>query len=494
MPRLCTVWLACCFVFSSTSIWSAPSQSVLDALTTARNLLAQNKPSAAVALLEAQLQHANGDAEFKNTLRAAYLAELRSLNDAKAQDAILTKIALLGGPPANVLPAVAAPTLPKTGLVPLAQSPRPIVSPQPVAAPDTQGLDLLKQATTLFNEAKSADPRKFLDASKLFDLAFNRKVQLRNDQLAAWAYCRLKLAADDLNKAKDANDAAAVVAEIEDAMTLAKDHEGIRNVGNELLAHARKRAGSAVVAPARVVAPAGNWQLHETASFRVHYQGARELAEQVARIAEERRGTISEKWSGPLGGAWKPKCEVYLYPNGEAFAEATRLQASNTGRAEVQLKAGQILARKLELRADDATILNDALPRELTHIVLGDLFYDQAPPKWAEIGMAVLSTSETEQNRHLRTVSRCANQRELPLIADLLKSQEVPAKSVTGFYVESVSLVDFLVRAKGEKAFTTFLRDAQRYGAEAAIKRQYGYADVRELETAWLRANQLAAK
>jgi len=493
MPRLCTVWLACCFVFSSNSVWSAPPQSVLDAVTNARNLLAQNKSSAAVALLEAQLQHANGDAEFKSMLRTAYLAELRSLSDAKAQDAILTKIALLGGPPANELPAVAAPTLPTPGLVPLAQSPKPIVTPQPVAAADTQGLDLLKQATTLFNEAKSVDPRKFLDASHLFDLAFNRKVQMRNDQLAAWAYCRLKLAADDLNKAKDASGAAKVVVEIEDAMTLAKDHEGIRNVGNELLVHARKRAGSAV-APPRALAPVGNWQLHETASFRVHYQGARELAEQVARLAEERRGTISEKWSGPLGGAWKPKCEVFIYPTGEAFAQATRLPASSTGRAEVQLKAGQILARKLELRADDATLLNDALPRELTHIVLGDLFYDQAPPKWAEIGMAVLSTSETEQNRHLRTVSRCANQRELPLIADLLKSREVPAQSVTGFYVESVSLVDFLVRAKGEKAFTTFLRDAQRYGAEAAIKRQYGYADVRELETAWLRANQLAAK
>jgi hypothetical protein len=48
-----------------------------------------------------------------------------------------------------------------------------------------------------------------------------------------------------------------------------------------------------------------------------------------------------------------------------------------------------------------------------------------------------------------------------------------------------VSLVDFLVRWKKEKAFTTFLRDCQRYGPDAALKRQYGVASARQLEELW---------
>ena len=52
----------------------------------------------------------------------------------------------------------------------------------------------------------------------------------------------------------------------------------------------------------------------------------------------------------------------------------------------------------------------------------------------------------------------------------------------------SSSLVAFLVKSKGEKAFTTFLRDAQRYGLAAALKRQYGVADARQLGDAWMQS------
>lgn len=66
-----------------------------------------------------------------------------------------------------------------------------------------------------------------------------------------------------------------------------------------------------------------------------------------------------------------------------------------------------------------------------------------------------------------------------------MAATDVPAKAVTGFAVESLSLVDFLVRWRGEKHFVGFLRDAQRYGVESALKRQYQVADSRELEKLW---------
>jgi hypothetical protein len=102
--------------------------------------------------------------------------------------------------------------------------------------------------------------------------------------------------------------------------------------------------------------------------------------------------------------------------------------------------------------------------------------------------MAVYSASETERNRYSRTLQRCAKQRELFAVAEVLKAREVPAEGVTGFCVESVSFVDYLVRLKGEKAFTSFLRDSQRYGMEAALKRQYGFADLRAFEDSWRKA------
>jgi hypothetical protein len=48
--------------------------------------------------------------------------------------------------------------------------------------------------------------------------------------------------------------------------------------------------------------------------------------------------------------------------------------------------------------------------------------------------------------------------------------------------------VDYLVRIKGEKHFTTFLRDCQRYGSTSALKRQYGIDSPKLLQDAWLKS------
>jgi hypothetical protein len=235
----------------------------------------------------------------------------------------------------------------------------------------------------------------------------------------------------------------------------------------------------------------GRWQSIETDSFVVKFQGSRDVAMSLAESAEVARQKIAERWSGPLGGPWQPKCEIVLYMNEAAFREATRQAAGANGHAEVELNEGKILSRKIELHQDDARLKTDVLPRELTYIVLADLFQFRAPPKWAEVGMAVLATSETEIDRHRQTVLRCWKNREIHPVSKVITAGEFPAEQVTGFYVESVSLVEFLVRLKGEKAFTSFLRDSERYGVEAALGRQYsdhGIKDSESLQQVWLRS------
>ena len=75
---------------------------------------------------------------------------------------------------------------------------------------------------------------------------------------------------------------------------------------------------------------------------------------------------------------------------------------------------------------------------------------------------------------------------ELVPVGRLLETKGLPAADrITGFYVGSVSLVDFLVRWKKEKAFTTFLRDCQRYGTAAALKRNYSIDGLQALEAGW---------
>ena len=257
----------------------------------------------------------------------------------------------------------------------------------------------------------------------------------------------------------------------------------MQEVGQNLLAAARKRAG--VSASAGSTTEDG-WNVVESASFRVRHRGHVAAADAVLAAAETRRNEIFTRWSGPAGGPWSPKCEITLHPTADVFATATGQHPTATGRATVHLHEGRVTDRTIDLRADDATVADNALPRELTHLVLADLFPTQAPPRWAIEGMAVLAASPVEVDRYLRTLPRCREAGTLIPLATLITLPAPPADQVTGYYVGSVSLVEFLVRWKGDKAFTTFLRDSHRYGVEVAMKRQYGVANAAQLEATWL--------
>jgi hypothetical protein len=124
----------------------------------------------------------------------------------------------------------------------------------------------------------------------------------------------------------------------------------------------------------------------------------------------------------------------------------------------------------------------------MTHVVLADLFADKPPPKWALEGMAILAGSPEEISRYTRTLSRCTRDGELRSVATLFDLKDFPADKITGFYCQSVSVTEFLIKLNGERFFKIFLGDAQRYGVAQALKRQYNIDGPQALEAAWKRA------
>ena len=358
---------------------------------------------------------------------------------------------------------------------------------QPLSIPSIRDIeDPLKLATKAFNRARDGSAPAFAEAKKLFDEAAKAKQTFNEEQQAAWAYCRVKLATDRLNSSTDGNTAGEVVAEIEAALALAPEQKGLADAAGKILAVARQRSGTKPekrLAAVEVV-PAG-WKMLEGNSFRVLYRSDKSLANQLLQQAEDVRLATFKKWSGPPGGDWKPKCDIYVHDTEKEYRQATGQAANATGRAEVKLADGQVSTRRIDLRADDEACKEAALPRELTYVVLADLFPTQPPPKWVELGMAALNTSDAEVNRYLRTAKRMNDDGELMKNETLLMQKEVPAKAVTAFHVQSVALVDFLVRLKGEKVLTAYLRDAQRYGQVNALQREYGFKNAAALEDAW---------
>ena len=456
---------------------------VQNAIKVADRHLAANAPAAAVAALEAQLPNANGSTDFLTRLRRAYAAELQQLAatagaDSTREEQIRRKLALLGGGE--------EPSAPRAPVALL----EPTVTPTEPAAVDSAAL--LRDARALFKAGKYAE------AGAKFAAVAVQKAPMTSEEVDAWVYCRLHAAADVLNRPGcDALAATAAEKDVTEALALTPTNARLQQVGQKLLAVARQRKVNPVVATAPVGAPGplgeglpspvpGDWGSIETANFRVRFRGDKERASEVARVAEAQRVEAFKRWGGGMPGTnWSARCEIVLHPSAEVYAQATGKPAAGTGHATVRVTEGRVIDRRIDLRTDDDGLVVNTLPRELTHVVLVDLFPFSPPPKWAEVGMAILAESPDEVSRYTRRLARLAPAEMLPT-ALLLEQKDFPAaEKITAFYCQSVALVDYLVRLKGEQTFTLFLRGCKRYGVAKSLKEHYGLDGPQALDQAW---------
>lgn len=438
------------------------------AMSTARQALEGNKPAEAVAALEAEIAKADGNKAFLALLRESYQAELTLQEKSPAADAgrvaqLRRNLSLLGGPATPAQAPVATPSLPAPMLDTDASS--PAATPQ---------VDSIGEAIAEFKK------HNYAAAAKQFAGSADK---LSAEQKAAWAYCRVKLAADAVSApACTPATAADCVADVTEALKLAPQNAELQLVGQQVIETATKRAKG-------MAKTTSSGNAVETASFRVLHSGDRALAERIASAAEAQRKEIFERWSGPPSGAWSVKCQIVIHAGAADFAKATGRPAAATGNAVIRLASGSAQERRIDLRADDPAIAENALPRELTHVVLADLFPDTPAPKWAVEGMAILAGSSDESGRYTRTLRRCARDGEWFTIAQLMEMKEFPADKVTAYFCESVALTEYLIRAAGsERNFTIFLRDCRRYGNAQALKRQFNIDGPQALEAALKRA------
>ncbi len=459
-------------------------------MVNAREHLGAHRPTEAVVELEKEISNADGSTAFLSLLREAYQAELAQseknpVPDQKRTEQLQRRLAILNG---KLRPAPAS-----VGVAPIAAVPAPNLGPslvppsvteEPAAPVPPAGSPPAPTAGAGAAAADAFKSRNYADADRLF--AALGAARLSAEQKLAWAYCRVKLAADRVN-APDCPPAtaAAAVQEVSEAIQLIPPGAELYKVAQQVLKAAQAKAGSA----AAVVLVAASADVLETASFRVHHGGDRALGEAVAKAAEANRKATFERWSGPPGGSWNPKCDVVIHATADAYAAATGKPAALTGHASVSLTNGRPTARRIDLRADDPVLATNALPRELTHVVLADLFADRPPPKWALEGMAILAGAPAEIDRYTRTLDRCARDGELRTLAALFELKDFPADKITGFYCQSVSVTDYLIKLKGERHFKIFLNDAQRYGTPQALRRQYNIDGPQALEVAWKRAS-----
>jgi hypothetical protein len=475
--------LVVAFFFGTAALAEPPaspiskSLAIQDALRRGRELLQAGKSIEAVALLEEQLPFINGNAQFLGVLREAYGEAIKKLQleHKEEQAADLQKRA-------QVLQRGERPEIVR------AAPPDSIVCPTGQCKVGGSLDELLAAADKAFAE------KQYREANSLFASAFEQCPCVAQSRGGPWGYCKLNSVHELLSRDGDSLDTAKLSdceLEIAAALGMASADSKLTAFGKQLQDDVRRRKGSSIsvtVEVKHVERGADGWARAETANFHLYHSQSRERAEQIVRAAENARATAILKWAGVSKGAWNPVCDLYLHAGAADYARETGKNDATPGHATYQLQSGVVVKRRLDLRADEPNLLTSTLPHETTHLVLGELFADAPLPRWADEGMAVLAEPRSQFERFVRTLHRCRAQGELVHLVQLMQRTDYPpAAAITAFYVESVSIVDFLVGERDAKTFIQFVRDSQRGNIDAALKKNYQCPTVAELEARWLR-------
>lgn len=227
------------------------------------------------------------------------------------------------------------------------------------------------------------------------------------------------------------------------------------------------------------------WQVRETANFTIHHTDPA-LAEQAAKTAETIRAQQAKRWgSTATRGTWTPRCEIFLFPTPGEFARMTGQPETSPGFSTMEIQAGRISARRVNLRADHPQLIAAILPHEVTHVVLADLFTQQQIPRWADEGMAVLAEPLSEQVSRTAELTGPLKDGRVFKLSELMAIDYPSADAWSLYYAQSVSLTQFLVEQGTPEQFVKFVRGAQQKGVEDSLRSVYKIAGFSELENRW---------
>jgi tetratricopeptide (TPR) repeat protein len=482
---------------------------VQTALQQGRDNLQRGNYQAAVYCLEKEIARVDGNRDYMNSLREAYRGYIRELQQANHYPEARTyqeRLKILdpgyqielsasrsSAPPAP--PTVAALATQTTSAPPTPPKPVESAAPKPsgkyTARPqmpdeqdpfaDNNGVQQPPLRDLLDRAKQAFDKKDYAAANRLYEEANRLDQRATAPFREFWAFCKLSRVTEDVNKAGWTPPADAEK-EVQEALALTSSPQ-LKRHGKEMLRRIQDRR----IEVRHIPGQGQNWPEAETENFRVIHNQSRELAEQVARIAEMTRAAMTRKWFGEEPTPWKPKCRIILYATADHYARHSGKPADTVGNSTLKSDGERVIDRKIELHCDVANMLTVVLPHETTHAVLSGRFGRHLVPRWADEGMALLSEPRERVDLYLKTLPKHRSNHELFALSKLMSMENYPEpRLVRPFYAQSIGLVEFLSSQKGgPQEFARFVRDGLDNGYEAALRKHYGISDFKDLETRW---------
>ena len=183
-------------------------------------------------------------------------------------------------------------------------------------------------------------------------------------------------------------------------------------------------------------------------------------------------------------GKWTPRCDVIVHGSLAEYQQALGAEVGRSvGCATMKVDGGRIVSRRIDIRVDADAWEIDALPHELTHVVLADHFNGRRLPPWADEGIGVLSESARKQKIRADAFKESASRGYVYRPHDLLSLRHFPAAGYReAFYAQSAALVRELVERKSHRALIECVEQTLDDGETAALANVYNIRSANSLD------------
>lgn len=233
----------------------------------------------------------------------------------------------------------------------------------------------------------------------------------------------------------------------------------------------------------------GGWFVAETANFSVWSRQSAHAASAAAARCESLRSNLSTQWGiGPNAAAWHPKCAVVVHAQlADYRRELGNWNDESVGCTTITVDGGRVLFRRVDIRADAADWQVNALPHELTHVLLADTFADTNLPEWLKEGLAMQSENAELHERRHSVLAQSLILRRVPQLAAHVSAVRGERGDPHLWYAVSHSLITHLDSLAGREQLLQFAKRAAADGYSAALRDTYGIdGGISEWERLWL--------
>ncbi len=237
-------------------------------------------------------------------------------------------------------------------------------------------------------------------------------------------------------------------------------------------------------------ATAQSWQKLKGEHFIVYFLQDNKFAKDVSDKAEEYYNKIADDLGYARYSnfwAWNKRVKIYIYPDKDSYLSYVTTHDHPTW------SCGMANYTKKEIisYAQSRGFLDGVLPHEITHLIFRDYVGQKNIPIWIDEGVAQWEEKGKRQfvKREMKELLQHHDpipiERMMILNIGRIKNETI----VELFYVEAVSLVDFLITEHGADNFIFFcrqLRDGKDVNEALKFAYPVSIRNVNALEDKWL--------